>query len=89
MRVSFSSANTGELKYSELYKERLICKNCKNSIMSTADLVNKYCHISKATKQKIFVHFQNDRTQTIITLNNCVLPRAIGRYLNNYDELFR
>nr|WP_317767256.1 hypothetical protein [Pediococcus ethanolidurans] len=88
-RVSFSSANGSEPVYLELHKERVICKNCKNSIMVTTDLVNKYCHISKATRQKIFMHFQDDRTQTNIALDNYVSPSIIDCYLDNYDDLFR
>lgn len=88
-RVSYPSANASEPVYLELHKERLICKNCGNSVMATTDLVNKYCNISKATRQKIFMHLQDDRTQTSIALDNSVSPSTVCRYLDNYDDLFR
>lgn len=88
-RVSYPAANASEPVYLELHKERLICKKCGSSVMANTDLVNKYCNISQATRQKIFMHLQDDRTQASIALDNSVSPSTICRYLDKYDDLFR
>lgn len=88
-RTSYPSANASEPVYLELHKERLVCKDCGASIMASTSLVDKYCNISQATRQKIFMHLQDDRTQASIALDNCVSPSTICRYLDNYDDLFR
>jgi len=88
-RVTYLTANASEPVELELHKERLICKSCGTSVMATTDLVDKYCHISRATRQKIFMHLQDDRTQKSIARDNNVSPSTVCRYLDNYDELFR
>ncbi|WP_164509553.1 transposase family protein, partial [Loigolactobacillus jiayinensis] len=62
-RVLYPAANASEPVYLELHKERLICKDCGASVMAKTALVDKYCCISKPTRQKIFMQLQDDRTQ--------------------------
>lgn len=54
-RVTYLAANASEPVYLELHKERVICRNCKASFMATSDVVDKYCCISRATRQKVFM----------------------------------
>nr|WP_239693857.1 ISL3 family transposase [Loigolactobacillus backii] len=88
-RVTYLAANASEPVYLELHKERLLCKNCGTSVMATTELVDKYCNISRATRQKIFMHLQDDRTQKSIACDNNVSPSTVCRYLDKYDDLFR
>lgn len=88
-RVHYLTANASVPVDLELHKERLRCKNCGTTVMATTNLVDKYCHISRATRQKIFMHLQDDRTQKSIALDNNVSPSTVCRYLDKYDDLFR
>nr|WP_241517973.1 transposase family protein [Loigolactobacillus backii] len=42
-------------------------------------------NISRATRQKIFMHLQDDRTQKSIACDNNVSPSTVCRYLDKYD----
>lgn len=88
-RVTYLTANASEPVYLELHKERLICKNCSRSFMATSDIVDKNCCISKATRQKVLMNLQDDRTQASIAIDAGVSSSTICRYLDNYDDLFR
>lgn len=88
-RVLYPAANASEPVYLELHKERLVCKDCGTSVMATTELVDKYCHISKATRQKMFMQLQDDRTQCSVARDNSVSPSTVCRYLDHYDDLFR
>ena len=88
-RVLYPAANASEPVYLELHKERLICKDCGASVMAKTALVDKYCCISKPTRQKIFMQLQDDRTQCSVARDNSVSPSTVCRYLDHYDDLFR
>ena len=88
-RVTYLAANASEPVYLELHKERVICRNCKASFMATSDVVDKYCCISRATRQKVFMSLQDDRTQASIAIDAGISASTVCRYLDNYDDLFR
>ncbi|MDN5579347.1 MAG: ISL3 family transposase [Lactococcus raffinolactis] len=87
--VTYLSINASRPVYLELHKERLLCRNCHATFMATTDLVDKFCNISNANKQKLVMSLQDDRTQKSIATDLNLSASTVCRYLDNYDDLFR
>ena len=47
-------------------KQRVLCNDCLKRSMAQSNLVNKYCHISNASKRKVLAALTEDRSMTSI-----------------------
>ncbi len=48
-------------------KQRVLCNDCLKRPMAQSNLVNKYCHISNASKRKVLAALTEDRSMTGIS----------------------
>ena len=64
--VRFITANASYPVTIRLKKQRVLCNDCLKRSMAQSNLVNKYCHISNASKRKVLAALTEDRSMTSI-----------------------
>lgn len=71
-----------------LFKQRLLCKNCGNSVTCQSPLVDKYCFISNLTYHQIAQELTEDNSQKNIAKHANVSASVVNRILNRYSDQF-
>lgn len=87
--IHYISANASKPVIIRLAKQRVICHECRKNSMATTSLIDKYCHISNITKQKVLTGLTEDRSMVSIGCDTNVSANTVQRVLNDYDEFFR
>ena len=64
--VCFITADASHPVIIRLNKQRVLCNDCLKRSMARSNLVNKYYHISNASKRKVLAALTEDRSMTSI-----------------------
>ena len=79
-KVHYISADSSRPVIIDLYKQRVICRDCHQNSMASTNLVNKYCFISNQAKHKVQMALTEDRAMLASQLKRMSLPT---RYKDN------
>ncbi|CCI81970.1 Protein of unknown function [Lactobacillus hominis DSM 23910 = CRBIP 24.179] len=67
----------------KLRKQRIPCNACLKRSMAQFSLVNKYCHISNASKRKVLAALTEDRSMTSIARKHNLSVNTVQRVLES------
>ena len=90
--VRFITANASYPVTIRFKKQRVLCNDCLKRSMAQSNLVNKYCHISNASKRKVLAALTEDRSITSIAREHNLSVNTVQRVLESrsskfYDDL--
>lgn len=90
--VRFITADASHPVTIRLKKQRVLCNDCLKRSMAQSNLVNKYCHISNASKRKVLAALTEDRSMTSIAREHNLSVNTVQRVLEScsskfYDDL--
>lgn len=90
--VRFITADASHPITIRLKKQRVLCNDCLKRSMAQSNLVNKYCHISNASKRKVLAALTEDRSMTSIAREHNLSVNTVQRVLEScsskfYDDL--
>ena len=90
--VRFITADASKPITIRLKKQRVRCNDCLKRSMAQSNLVNKYCHISNASKRKVLAALTEDRSMTSIAREHNLSVNTVQRVLEAcsskfYDDL--
>ena len=80
--IRFITADASRTVTIRLKKQRVICKQCHKRSMAQSDLVNKYCHISNASKRKVLAALTEDRSMTSIAREHNLSVNTVQRIIS-------
>lgn len=86
--IRFITADASRTVTIRLKKQRVICKQCHKRSMAQSDLVNKYCHISNASKRKVLAALTEDRSMTSIAREHNLSVNTVQRILSSCSHKF-
>ncbi|OYR87821.1 helix-turn-helix domain-containing protein, partial [Lactobacillus taiwanensis] len=77
--VRFITADASHPVTIRLKKQRVLCNDCLKRSMAQSNLVNKYCHISNASKRKVLAALTEDRSMTSIAREHNLSVNTVQR----------
>lgn len=86
--VRFITADDSHPVTIRLKKQRVLCNNCLKRSMAQSNLVNKYCHISNASKRKVLAALTEDRSMTSIAREHNLSVNTVQRVLESCSPKF-
>ena len=90
--VRFITADASKPITIRLRQQRVLCNDCLKMSIAQSNLVNKYCHISNASKRKVLASLTEDRSMTSIAREHNLSVNTVQRVLEScsskfYDDL--
>ena len=86
--VRFITANASYPVTIRLKKQRVLCNDCLKRSMAQSNLVNKYCHISNASKRKVLAALTENRSMTSIAREHNLSVNTVQRVLESCSSKF-
>ena len=86
--VCFITADASHPVIIRLNKQRVLCNDCLKRSMAQSNLVNKYCHISNASKRKVLAALTEDRSMTSIAREHNLSVNTVQRVLESCSSKF-
>lgn len=86
--VRFITADASHPVTIRLKKQRVLCNDCLKRSMAQSNLVNKYCHISNASKRKVLAALTEDRSMTSIAREHNLSVNTVQRVLESCSSKF-
>ena len=86
--VRFITADASLPVTIRLRKQRVLCNDCLKRSMAQSNLVNKYCHISNASKHKVLAALTEDRSMTSIAREHNLSVNTVQRVLESCSSRF-
>ena len=86
--VRFITADASHPAIIRLNKQRVLCNDCPKRSMAQSSLVNKYCHISNASKRKVLAALTENRSMTSIAREHNLSVNTVQRVLESCSSKF-
>ena len=87
--MRFITADASHPVIIRLNKQRVLCNDCLKRSMAQSNLVNKYCHISNASKRKVLAALTEDRSMTSIAREHNLSVNTVQRVLESCSSRTR